>query len=231
MQPRWKRAIARSTRQMGEALGQLYVEKYFPPAAKKRMDELVKNLMVAYRERIETRDWMGPETKKAGPRQARRRDAENRLSRQVARLLDARYQRRFVRAATSCAPKRSRSQLRVRQARQAGRPRRMAHDAAHGERLLQPDHERNRVPRRHLAAAVFRPQSRRRRKLRRHRRRDRPRNHPRLRRPGQPLRRQRQPAQLVDRRRPHAFNAKTDKLVEAVRRLRCRSTTCTSTAS
>ena len=49
---------------MGEALGQLYVEKYFPPAAKKRMDELVKNLMVAYRERIETRDWMGPETKK-----------------------------------------------------------------------------------------------------------------------------------------------------------------------
>jgi putative endopeptidase len=64
MQPRWKRAINTIDRQMGEALGQLYVEKYFPPAAKKRMDELVKNLMVAYRERIETRDWMSPETKK-----------------------------------------------------------------------------------------------------------------------------------------------------------------------
>ncbi len=48
---------------MGEALGRLYVEKYFPPAAKQRMDELVKNLMLAYRERIESRDWMGPETK------------------------------------------------------------------------------------------------------------------------------------------------------------------------
>ena len=64
MQPRWKRATNTIDRQMGEALGQLYVEQYFPPAAKKRMDELVKNLMVAYRERIETRDWMSPETKK-----------------------------------------------------------------------------------------------------------------------------------------------------------------------
>ena len=63
-QPRWKRAITAIDHQMGEALGQLYVEKYFPPSAKKRMDELVKNLMTAYRERIETRDWMSPETKK-----------------------------------------------------------------------------------------------------------------------------------------------------------------------
>jgi predicted metalloendopeptidase len=49
---------------MGEALGRLYVEKYFKPDAKKRMDELVKNLMLAYRERLETRDWMSDETKK-----------------------------------------------------------------------------------------------------------------------------------------------------------------------
>ena len=98
MQPRWKRAINAIDRQMGEALGQLYVEKYFPPAAKKRMDELVKNLMVAYRERIETRDWMGPETKKAGLSQTWHGDAEDRLSQQVARLFDARYRHRFVRA-------------------------------------------------------------------------------------------------------------------------------------
>ncbi len=64
MQPRWKRAIRTLDAQMGEALGQLYVEKYFTPAAKKRMDELVKNLTIAYRQRIESRDWMGPETKK-----------------------------------------------------------------------------------------------------------------------------------------------------------------------
>jgi putative endopeptidase len=64
MQPRWKRAIGTVDKQMGEALGRLYVEQYFKPAAKKRMDELVKNLMEAYRQRIETRDWMGADTKK-----------------------------------------------------------------------------------------------------------------------------------------------------------------------
>jgi putative endopeptidase len=64
MQPRWKRVVTAIDAQMGQALGKLYVEKHFPPAAKQRMDALVKNLMVAYRERIETRDWMGPKTKK-----------------------------------------------------------------------------------------------------------------------------------------------------------------------
>jgi putative endopeptidase len=64
MQPRWKRAITTIDGQMGEALGRLYVEKHFSPAAKERMDELVKNLIAAYRERILSRDWMGPDTKK-----------------------------------------------------------------------------------------------------------------------------------------------------------------------
>jgi putative endopeptidase len=64
MQPRWKRAVTTIDLLMGEALGRLYVEKHFTPAAKERMDELVKNLIAAYRERIQSRDWMGPETKK-----------------------------------------------------------------------------------------------------------------------------------------------------------------------
>ena len=64
MQPRWKRAVGAIDRQMGQALGHLYVDKYFPPASKQRMDELVKNVLAAFRERIETRDWMGAETKK-----------------------------------------------------------------------------------------------------------------------------------------------------------------------
>ena len=62
MQPRWKRVVATIDSDIGEALGKLYVEKHYPPHAKKRMDELVKNLMDAYRERIESRDWMGPKT-------------------------------------------------------------------------------------------------------------------------------------------------------------------------
>ena len=57
-------AMASLDRQLGQPLGRIYVEKYFPPAAKKRMDELVANLRSAYQARIETRDWMGPETKK-----------------------------------------------------------------------------------------------------------------------------------------------------------------------
>jgi putative endopeptidase len=64
IQPRWKRVIAAIDADLGEALGKLYVEKHFPPAAKQRMDELVKNLLAAYCERIESREWMGPDTKK-----------------------------------------------------------------------------------------------------------------------------------------------------------------------
>ena len=64
MQPRWKRVIGVIDGQVGQVLGRLYVEKHFPPAAKQRMDALVKNLIAAYRERLESRDWMGAETKK-----------------------------------------------------------------------------------------------------------------------------------------------------------------------
>ena len=88
------------------------------------------------------------------------------------------------------------------QARRPGRPRRVVHDAADGQRLLQPRHERDRLPRSDSAAAVLRRRRRRRRQLRRHRRGDRPRDRPRLRRPGRQVRRRRQPGGLVDRRRP-----------------------------
>ena len=50
------------------------------------MDELVKNLMAAYRERIESRDWMGPENEEVRAGEAGDRDAKNRLSRRMARL-------------------------------------------------------------------------------------------------------------------------------------------------
>lgn len=63
-QPRWKRGVARVEESMSEALGKLYVAKYFPPENKARMEELVKNLTLAYKQSIETLDWMSPETKK-----------------------------------------------------------------------------------------------------------------------------------------------------------------------
>jgi putative endopeptidase len=61
---RWKRGIALLDGAMGEALGKLYVEKYFPPPNKARMEALVRNLIDAYRRDIDTLDWMSPGTKK-----------------------------------------------------------------------------------------------------------------------------------------------------------------------
>ncbi len=63
MQPRWKRAVNAVNGFLGEAVGQLYVEKYFPAAAKERMIQLVDNLSLALGERIQNLDWMSDETK------------------------------------------------------------------------------------------------------------------------------------------------------------------------
>ena len=61
--PRWKRAVASTEAALGEAVGQLYVEKYFPADAKERMVQLVRNLQVALGERIDAQDWMSDSTK------------------------------------------------------------------------------------------------------------------------------------------------------------------------
>lgn len=61
--PRWKRAVGVVDGSMGEALGQMYVKKYFPPAAKERMVQLVKNLQTALGERIQNLEWMSDTTK------------------------------------------------------------------------------------------------------------------------------------------------------------------------
>ncbi|HAC42034.1 MAG TPA: peptidase M13, partial [Paraprevotella xylaniphila] len=62
--PRWKKAVATVEGVLGEGLGEKYVEKYFPAAAKERMVKLVKNLQDALAERIKVQDWMSDETKK-----------------------------------------------------------------------------------------------------------------------------------------------------------------------
>jgi putative endopeptidase len=61
---RWKTMAETVDGGLGELLGQLYVEKYFTPEAKKRMLDLVNNLQSVYRLRIQNLDWMSPETKK-----------------------------------------------------------------------------------------------------------------------------------------------------------------------
>lgn len=61
--PRWKRTIGEIDDVLGEAVGQMYVQKYFPAAAKERMQHLVKNLQTALGERISNLEWMGDSTK------------------------------------------------------------------------------------------------------------------------------------------------------------------------
>jgi putative endopeptidase len=63
LRPRWRRSIDAVNGALGEAVGQLYVAKYFPPEAKERMVRLVDNLQVALGERINQLEWMSDETK------------------------------------------------------------------------------------------------------------------------------------------------------------------------
>jgi putative endopeptidase len=62
-QPRWQVATRATNNALGEAVGKLYVQRHFPPAYKARMQQLVDNLMAAYRGSIDGLSWMGPETK------------------------------------------------------------------------------------------------------------------------------------------------------------------------
>lgn len=63
MQPRWKRVLSNTSGSLGEAIGQLYVEKYFPAESKDRMIVLVENLRKSFAQRVEQLDWMSAETK------------------------------------------------------------------------------------------------------------------------------------------------------------------------
>lgn len=60
---RWKRAVGLVEAALGEVVGKVYVERHFPPAAKTAMDELVANLIEAYRQSISQLEWMSPETR------------------------------------------------------------------------------------------------------------------------------------------------------------------------
>jgi endothelin-converting enzyme/putative endopeptidase len=64
MKPRWKRCVENVDSLLGEALGRKYVEAHFPPEAKARMQEMVKNILLAMKDTINGLTWMGDDTKK-----------------------------------------------------------------------------------------------------------------------------------------------------------------------
>ena len=130
---------------MGEAVGKLYVGQHFPAERKARMEVLVKNLLEAYKQSIDTLDWMSPETKK---------EAQAKLAKFTPKIG---YPNKWRDYSTLTIDRDDlvgnvmrardlRLQPQRQQAGQADRPRRVGHDAADGERLLQPDDERDRVP-------------------------------------------------------------------------------------
>ena len=63
LRERWKRAVSMIEGSLGEAVGKVYVQKYFPAEAKTRMEQLVANLIEAYRVSINDLEWMSPQTK------------------------------------------------------------------------------------------------------------------------------------------------------------------------
>jgi endothelin-converting enzyme/putative endopeptidase len=64
LKPRWKRCAELTDQQLGDALGRKYVERYFPPEAKARAQQMVGNLIAAMHDTLEGLAWMGPETKR-----------------------------------------------------------------------------------------------------------------------------------------------------------------------
>ncbi len=206
--PRWATCSAR-----------LYVEKYFPPEAKaphgRARRQPAEGVRRAHRRaRVdEARDAARRRTTKLATFTVKIGYPEKWRDYSALEIKPRRPGRQ-----RACARARSNVERELAQARQAGRPDRVGHDAADGQRLLQPARERDRVPGRDPAAAVLRPGRRRRGQLRRHRRRDRPRDQPRLRRPGPQVRRRGRAARLVDGRGRRALRG-------ARRRARRRSTT------
>ena len=65
IRPRWKRGIRLVSASLGEAIGEIYVEKYFPPDAKQRVDAMIENLRTAFSQSIDSLEWMSVDTQQA----------------------------------------------------------------------------------------------------------------------------------------------------------------------
>jgi predicted metalloendopeptidase len=166
IKPRWKRVVAKADEELGEALGKLYVAEKFPPEAKARALEMVNNLKEALADRIKTLEWMDQPTK------------DQALKKLAAFQVKIGYTDKW----------RDYSALKIDRTSYAQNV--MRADMFEVDRLLKkigkpvdctewgmspptvnayynPEHERDRVPGRHHAAAVLRSESGRRGELRR----------------------------------------------------------------
>ena len=187
---RWKRGIALVNGTMGEAVGEIYVKRHYPPASQAKMAELIANLNAAYKERLTANKWMDEGTRAKAL--AKLAAFDPRIGYPV-KWIDYSAMK-IVRGDPLGNAMRAgdfEHELELSRLPNVGRPDFVGHDPADGERLLQPAGEPDHFPGRDPAGAVFRSQRRCGGELWRDRRDHRPRNGPRVRRSGQPVRAER----------------------------------------
>ena len=159
LRARWKRGVSLVEGAIGEAVGKEYVARHFPPSSKQQMDELVANLLAAYRESIGQLDWMTEETK---ARAYEKLDTFRPKIGYPEKFRD--YSALRIRPddllGNVAARRGVRDRPPARQDRVPGRPRRVVHAAADRQRLLQPRHQRDLLPGRDPAEAVLQPRRR-----------------------------------------------------------------------
>ncbi len=157
LQPRWKRCVQYVDQQLGEALGQAYVRKTFPPELKAATLDMTKEIEDAMAVRIQQLDWMSPATKQQALNKLHA--IRNKIGypdkwRDYSSVVITR--RRFL---WQCrAGRRIRKPSRVQQGGQARGSRGVGHDPSDRERLLQPANERHQLSCGRAAAAALRRQ-------------------------------------------------------------------------
>ena len=216
---RWKRCVSFTDGDLGEALGKAYVERTFGAEGKARTLELVHNIEKAMGQDLEKLTWMTPATRKRALEKLH--SVTNKIGypdhwRDYSALS-------IVRGDALGNSLRSTQFEFDRQIAKIGKPvdrLEWSMTPPHRQRLLRPADEQHQLPGGHPAAALLRQKRERRHQLRRDRGRDRTRTHSRVRRPGQPVRRQREPGQLVDQSRRQSFRRARTVLREGVFELR-----------
>ena len=230
LRARWKRGVGLVEGALGEAVGREYVARHFPPRSKEMMDELVANLLEAYRRSITDLDWMTEETKQR---------AFEKLDTFVPKIGYPKKFRDY--SALEISPDDLLGNVLAATAFETDRElRKIGSPVDRDEWFMLPQTVNayynpgtNEIcfPAGHPAEAVLRRRRRPGRELRRHRCGDRARDRPRLRRPGRAVRRRRQPQRLVDRRGQGGLRGEVEVADRPVRRLRAARAARASTST
>ena len=195
--PRWKRGVSAVEDAVGEPVGRLYIEQHFKPEAKSRVDELVRNLLAAFKVGIDELEWMSPATKAQAQAKLAQVLAEDRISRQMARLRGTAGQRRRHRgerhAVSAISARRN-----VGASRKAGRAMALGHVPADRQCAIQLAQQRNHLSCGHPSTAILQCRCRRCGELRGDWGGDWPRDQPRVRRSRAQVGWRRQSPRLVD---------------------------------